>query len=152
ASARSVFVWPLSRWGRQWEEKGGKGGRAKLEKARVTTPHGYSRGLLGRSQRLLTQSQHVLTGVEIPTEDQPTARTAIGTVGEGECAPMSTARALLRRVRGVHRDKPPASPCGLPSEEVAERGPRRVLDALGQKVGMHHPIDREVFDGNQVKT
>ena len=31
--------------------------------AKVTTPHGSSRGLLGRSQRLLPQSQQVQAGV-----------------------------------------------------------------------------------------
>ncbi len=64
---------------------------------------------------------------------------------------MSTARTILTRVRGVHSDESPTGPYCLVGEEVCELRPRRVSDALGETMGMHHPVDREVLDGNQIE-
>jgi len=64
---------------------------------------------------------------------------------------MSTARAVLRRIRGVHSDETPTGPCCLVGEKRCELSPRRILDALGETVVMHHPIDRQIFDRDQIK-
>src|SRR5262245_53564659 len=63
----------------------------------------YKRELLGRSQRVLPHSQHVPSGVAVSIEHQPAARAVIDAVRQGELVPMATARAVLTRVRRVHR-------------------------------------------------
>src|SRR5260221_7767976 len=117
---------------------------------------GSNRGLLGRNQGLLPQSQQcssepqdVPSGVAITVEDQPTA--GVEAISEGQCLPMSTARAVLRRLRGVHREKAPTGPGCLVGDVRCERGPRRSMDALGETGGMPHPVYRQVVDGNHRK-
>src|SRR5713101_9471960 len=107
------------------------------------------RGLLGRSQALSSQCQNGPRGVEIAVEDQPTTGAGVGAVSEGERLPMSTARAILRRVCGVHRDKAPTGPCCLVGEKCGELGPRCVMDAVGATLVVRHPVEREVRNGDQ---
>ena len=64
---------------------------------------------------------------------------------------MPTPRAILRRIRGVHSEQTPTGPCCLVGEIRCKLGPRRVRDALGETLVGHHPSDRKVFDGDQVK-
>src|SRR5260370_36893574 len=64
---------------------------------------------------------------------------------------MSTARAVLRRRRGVHREKAPTGPGCLVGDVRCERGPRRSMDTRGETGGMPHPVDRQVVDGNHRK-
>src|SRR5260221_4740199 len=105
---------------------------------------GSIRGLLGRSQGLLPQSQQcssepqdIPRGVAITVEDQPTA--GVEAISEGQCLPMSTAKAVLRRLRGVHREKAPTGPGCLVGDVRCELGPRRSMDARGETGGMPHP-------------
>ena len=64
---------------------------------------------------------------------------------------MSTARAILRGIGGVHRDALPTGPCCLVGEQTDELSPCRIADTLGETVGMHHPVDTQVFDTNHLK-
>src|SRR5260221_13553041 len=100
---------------------------------------GFIRELLGRSQRLLPQSQNVQTGVEIAVQHHPTTGAGIGAVRQGEVLPMPTLRAILRRAGRVHGDISPTGPCCLVREKVRELAPRCVLDALGEAMWMYHP-------------
>ncbi|HEV8190620.1 MAG TPA: hypothetical protein VGP82_03930 [Ktedonobacterales bacterium] len=59
---------------------------------------------------------------------------------------MPTARAILTRVRGVHRPVSPAGPCGLAGEEVRDLGPRRVMKARGEGMVLHHGPHRQILD------
>src|SRR5690348_3462154 len=90
------------------------------ERKTVTTPHGSSRGLLGRSQRLLPQSQNVQTRVIVAVQDDATTGTDRGAVREGERLPRPTLRAVLTRVRRVPSDILPTGPCCLVGEEGGE--------------------------------
>src|SRR5450432_4263505 len=112
---------------------------------------GWSQGLLPQSQNQSRESQDVPRGVQVAVEGQPATWAVICSVGEGEGLSMSTAGAILRRIRGVHGDLPPTGPCCLVREEVRELAPRRVVNALGKTMVMHHPVDRQVFDGDQIK-
>src|SRR5258707_12881854 len=64
---------------------------------------------------------------------------------------MSTLRAILTRIRGIHGHVLSTGACSLVRKEVRELAPRRVMDALSKTMGMHHPIDRQVFNGNDIK-
>src|SRR5689334_9726288 len=64
---------------------------------------------------------------------------------------MSTLRAILTRIRGIHSYVLSTGACSLVRKEVRELAPRRVMDALSKTLGMHHPIDRQVFNGNDIK-
>src|SRR5258708_27846463 len=64
---------------------------------------------------------------------------------------MAALRAILTGVGGVHRDIPPTGPCCLVREEVRELAPRRVMNTLSQTVVVRHPVDREVFNSNDIK-
>ena len=64
---------------------------------------------------------------------------------------MSTLRAILTRVRGVHRHILPTGPCCLVREEAGELTPRRVMDALGETMVVRHPVDRQILHGDQIK-
>src|SRR5260370_28865577 len=117
---------------------------------------GSIRGLLGRSQGLLPQSQQcssepqdIPRGVAITVEDQPTA--GVEAISEGQCLPISTATAVLSRLRGVHREKAPTGPGCLVGDVRCELGPRRSMDALGETGGMPHPVDRRVVETNPRK-
>src|SRR5262249_6047570 len=94
----------------------------------------YKRELLGRSQSVLPHSHNILTGVEVSVSVQSATWTVLGAVREGELLPMSTARAILTRLRGGHRDKLATGPCCLVRKPCCERTPRCLMDALGQTV------------------
>ena len=64
---------------------------------------------------------------------------------------MATPRAILTRVRGVHRPILSTGPCCLVRQQGGELAPRRVLDAVRQTLVVRHPVDRQVFDGEQIK-
>src|SRR5690348_10017364 len=64
---------------------------------------------------------------------------------------MSTPRAILRRIRGIHSDILPTGPCCLVGDERCELTPRGVMDAFRETMVMRHPVDREVFDRDQIK-
>ena len=64
---------------------------------------------------------------------------------------MSTLRAILTRIRGIHGYVLSTGACSLVRKEVRELAPRRVMDALSKTMVMHHPIDRQVFNGNEIK-
>ena len=112
---------------------------------------GYIRELLGRSQALLPQCQNVQARVQVSVEDDATKGAGIGAVGEGERLPMPTLRAVLTRVGRIHGDISPTGPCCLVREKVRELAPRCVMNALGETMGVRHPVDREVFNSDQIK-
>src|SRR5262249_25500930 len=95
-------------------------------------------------------AHNVWTRVEVAVENDAATGTGIGTVSEGERLPMSTRRAVLTRLRRIHRHTRATGPCRLVRKEASELAPRRVLAALGQTVVVRHPVDREVFHGDQV--
>src|SRR6476619_3355795 len=64
---------------------------------------------------------------------------------------MSTARAILTRIRGVHGHNLPTGPCCLVRKEAGELIPRGVMNALGETMVMRHPVDRQVLHGDEVK-
>ena len=64
---------------------------------------------------------------------------------------MSTLRAILTGVRGVHRHKLPTGPYCLVRKEAGELAPRHVMDALGETAVVDHPVDRQILDSDQVK-
>src|SRR5258708_38718460 len=90
---------------------------------------GFIRELLGRSQRLLPQSQNVQTGVEVAVQHHPTTGAGIGAVRQGEVLPMPTLRAILRRVGGVHGDISPTGPSLRAREKIRRLAPPCVPDA-----------------------
>src|SRR5690349_12782754 len=99
---------------------------------------------LGRGQRLLPQSHYVSTRVQISVDFQPTRRTCVDTVSEGERLPMSTARAVLTRVGRIHGDILPTGPCRLVRKTIRELVPRCVMNALGQRLIAYHSVDRQI--------
>src|SRR6476660_3776555 len=64
---------------------------------------------------------------------------------------MATARAILTGVGGIHRHKLPTGPYCLVRKEAGELTPRGVMNALGQTVGVHHAIDRQILHRDQIK-
>jgi len=115
------------------------------------TSPGSIRELLGRSQRLLPQSQHVQAGVEIAVQHHATTGTGVGPISEREQLPMSALGAILRRVRGVHSHEGSTGPCCLVGQQGCELTPGGVMDALSEAVGMYHAVDGQVLHRNQVK-
>ncbi len=65
---------------------------------------------------------------------------------------MPTPRAVLTGVRGIHRYILPTGPCCLVRKQGSELTPRYVMNALGETVVVRHPVDRQVFDGDQIKS
>ena len=64
---------------------------------------------------------------------------------------MSTLRAILTaytRDSQRHTSDRPMLPCTKGGCELA---PRRVMNALGETMVVHHPIDRQIFDSDQIK-
>jgi hypothetical protein len=51
----------------------------------------------------------------------------------------------------VHRHRPATGPCRLVRKEAGELTPRRVMDTLGQTMGVRHPVDRQVLHRAHVK-
>ena len=107
--------------------------------------------LLGRSQAVLPQCQNVSTCVEVSIYLQSATGAGIGAVREGELLPMSTSRAVLTRIRGVHCHILSTGPCCLVRKKGGELTPRGVMNAFGQTMVMRHPVDRQVFNGDQIK-
>src|SRR5690348_2107878 len=64
---------------------------------------------------------------------------------------MSTARAILTGVRGIHRHKLPTGPCCLVRKEAGKLAPRHVMNALGETVVMHHPVDRQILNRDHIE-
>src|SRR5579859_5370366 len=64
---------------------------------------------------------------------------------------MATLRAILRRVRWVHRDKRSTGPRCLVRKQIGELTPGGVMDTLGQTMVMHHAVDRQVLNRDQIK-
>src|SRR5262249_44692675 len=109
------------------------------------------RELLGRGQALLSQCQNVSTCVEVSIYLQSATGAGIGAVREGELLPMSTSRAVLTRIRGVHCHILSTGPCCLVRKKGGELTPRGVMNAFGQTMVMRLPFDRKVFNGDQIK-
>src|SRR5262245_15325152 len=63
---------------------------------------------------------------------------------------MATARAVLTRVRRIHRHILSTGPCCLVRKELRELTPRRVMKTLGETPVMHQPVDRHILDRDQV--
>jgi hypothetical protein len=63
---------------------------------------------------------------------------------------MATARAVLRRRGGIDRDKRATGPRCLVRRHVCELGPRGVMDTLGMTMVLPPPVDRQVFDADQI--
>src|SRR5690242_8661084 len=64
---------------------------------------------------------------------------------------MATRRAILTGIRGIHRHKLATGPCCLVRQQGGELTPRRIMDAFREAMVVRHPVDREVFDRNQIK-
>jgi hypothetical protein len=64
---------------------------------------------------------------------------------------MATLGAILRGIRGIHCHKLPAGPCCLVRKEGSELTPRGVANALGETMVMRHPVDRKVFNCDEIK-
>src|SRR5450759_5196631 len=65
---------------------------------------------------------------------------------QGHLLPMVAPAAILCRVGRIDFDEHSASFFRFARELVKELRPRRVTDALGQTMGVNHPIDVEIFD------
>ena len=63
---------------------------------------------------------------------------------------MPTLRAVLACIGRVHRDVLPTSVCCFVGEVSGKLRPRGILNTLGQTVVMHHPVDRQIFDSDEV--
>ena len=64
---------------------------------------------------------------------------------------MPTLRAILTGIRGVHSDILPTGPCCLVRKERYELTPRGVINAFGETMVVRHPVDRQVFDRNEIR-
>jgi len=67
---------------------------------------------------------------------------------------MPAARAVLRRICGVHSHISPVGPCCLTRDEVCELAPRGVVDTLGQAPVLDlldHVPDTQVLDRNEIE-
>jgi len=101
---------------------------------------------------VLPHAQNIPGSVEITVEHHPATGTGVAAISESEVRlPMSTARAILRGVRGVHRRKLPTGPCCLVRKQVDELTPRRVMNTLGQTMVMRHSVDRQVLHRDEIK-
>ena len=93
-----------------------------------------------------SQAQDVPGGVEITTDRQPTARTPEDPLPERHPLPVAAHVAVLRGVRRIDRDDLTPGTRSLVRQERRELRPRRVVDALRQTAVVHHPVDRQVLD------
>src|SRR5712691_8327186 len=87
----------------------------------------------------------------VSVECQPTARASVHTLCQRLFLTMATARTILARVRWVDRYKRSTGTCCLVGYERSELRPRRILNAFGEAVIVHHLIDGEVFYGNDIE-
>jgi hypothetical protein len=67
-------------------------------------------------------------------------------MSKGERLPMSTARAILTPIRGVHRHRLATGPCCLVRKQAGELAPGYVVDALSETVVAPQAMEREVFN------
>src|SRR5712691_8679931 len=65
---------------------------------------------------------------------------------------MPTARTVLTRVCRVDRYKRSTGTCCLVGHEGSELRPRRILDAFGEAMMVHHLVDRQIFYGNDIES
>ncbi len=84
----------------------------------------------------------------VSVECQSTARASVCTLRQRFLLAMPTALTVLTRVRRMDRDKRSTGPCCLVGHEGRELGPRRIQDAFGEAVMVHHLIDGQIFHGN----
>src|SRR5713226_1917012 len=94
--------------------------------------------------------QYILGRVDITIFNVATVRTDMGTDGKRLLDPLTTPIAFLRGVAGVHSNDLMSSTFSLGSENIEERAPGGVHDALCEMVIFHHPINVQVFNGNMV--
>ena len=64
--------------------------------------------------------------------------------------PMPTARAISRRIRGIHGNKLPAGPYCLAGDQLRKLAPRHVVDALGKAMMLHPVRNRQIFEGDEI--
>src|SRR5262245_6951008 len=64
---------------------------------------------------------------------------------------MSTARAVLTGIRGIHCHNCATGACCLVRKEASELTPRHIMNTLGETVIMRHPLDRQLFNDDEIK-
>lgn len=87
----------------------------------------------------------------ITIQGQPAADTLMETLGERLLLPVSTLRTVLTRVGRVDCDVLPTSICCFVGHVSSELRPGRILNTLCKAMIVHHLVDRQVFNGNDVK-
>jgi hypothetical protein len=78
--------------------------------------------------------------------DQLTSRATIDARRQRDPVPMTTARAILRRIRWIHFDHRSPSFFRFEDHDHYELPPSRVTDALGQVMVLDHTPDVQIFD------
>jgi hypothetical protein len=94
--------------------------------------------------------QDILGRVDITVFNVATMRTDMGTDGKRLLDPLTTPRAFLRGVAGVHSNDLMSSTFSLGSENSEERASGGVHDALCEMVVFDHAINVQVFNGNML--
>jgi len=75
-----------------------------------------------QAQAVSPHCHQVVTRAAVSVDDQPTNDAALHPIRQRELpARVATARAVLRRVRGVHSDGAPVGPCRLPGDQCRGR-------------------------------
>ncbi len=105
--------------------------------------HGSPMGLPG--------PYYILRGVVVSMQACSALRATMPADGQAFRNHNATARAPLARECRRHGYYPPTGPCCLVRKKVRELAPRDVMDAFGKTMVVRHPLDREVFNSNQVK-
>src|SRR5712691_1291747 len=94
--------------------------------------------------------QNILGSVDISVLNVATRRTDMGTHRKRLLDHLTTAKALLRGVAGVHSNHLMSGACSLGSENVEERTPGGVHDAFSEIMILNHRVDGEFLDGDEL--
>lgn len=81
----------------------------------------------------------------IAVQHNPAAGAPIGSLRQRHLLPMAALAAILAGVGRVHGNELTTSICCFVRQKRAELRPRRVTDAFGKAVVMHHSVDIQVF-------
>ena len=87
----------------------------------------------------------------VSVENQPTTRARMCPLCQRLFLAMSTARTILAGVRGIDCYKRSTGPCCLVREKRSELRPRRIGNRFGKAMIVHHPIDGQIFDRNDIE-
>ncbi len=73
-------------------------------------------------------------------------------LGQRFLVTMATRTTVLRGIRWVDCDELPTSICCFVGEKHRELGPRRILNAFGEAVMVHHRVDGQIFHGYHIES